>query len=54
MEGGTAAAGGLVRQLGGEVVGAEFAVELNFLHGRAKIAGRKPLFVSFVDEQSGR
>ncbi len=38
--GGTAAAAiGLIRQLGGEVVGAAFAVELNFLHGRAKLAG---------------
>jgi adenine phosphoribosyltransferase len=36
--GGTAAAAiNLVRQLGGEVVGAAFAVELNFLHGRAKL-----------------
>jgi adenine phosphoribosyltransferase len=38
--GGTAAAAiGLIRQLGGEVVGAAFAVELNFLHGRAKLPG---------------
>ena len=38
--GGTAAAAiNLVRQLGGEVVGAAFAVELNFLHGRAKLPG---------------
>ncbi len=38
--GGTAAAAiGLIRQLGGEVAGAAFAVELNFLHGRAKLAG---------------
>src|ERR1700735_2735098 len=29
----------LIRQLGGEVVGAAFAVELNFLNGRAKLAG---------------
>jgi adenine phosphoribosyltransferase len=36
--GGTAAAAiNLVRQLGGEVVGAAFAVELNFLHGRVKL-----------------
>lgn len=36
--GGTAAAAvGLIRQLGGEVVGAAFAVELNFLHGRSKL-----------------
>lgn len=36
--GGTvAAAVGLIRQLGGEVVGAAFAVELNFLHGRSKL-----------------
>ena len=38
--GGTAAATiSLIRQLGGEVVGAAFAVELNFLHGRAKLPG---------------
>ncbi len=38
--GGTAAAAiGLIRQLGGEVVGAAFAVELNFLHGRSKLPG---------------
>ena len=38
--GGTAAAAvKLIRQLGGEVVGAAFAVELNFLHGRAKLPG---------------
>jgi adenine phosphoribosyltransferase len=38
--GGTAAAAiDLVRQLGGEVVGAAFAVELNFLHGRKKLPG---------------
>lgn len=38
--GGTAAAAvHLVRQLGGEVAGAAFAVELNFLHGRAKLPG---------------
>ena len=38
--GGTAAAAiGLIRQLGGEVAGAAFAVELNFLHGRAKLPG---------------
>jgi adenine phosphoribosyltransferase len=38
--GGTAAAAiDLVRQLGGEIVGAAFAVELNFLHGRAKLSG---------------
>jgi len=37
--GGTAAATvQLVRQLGGEVVGAGFAVELCFLHGRAKLS----------------
>jgi len=36
--GGTAAAAiQLARKLGGEVVGAAFAVELNFLHGRAKL-----------------
>jgi adenine phosphoribosyltransferase len=36
--GGTAAAAiDLVRQLGGEIVGAAFAVELNFLHGRTKL-----------------
>ena len=29
----------LVRQLGGEVTGAAFAVELSFLNGRAKLAG---------------
>lgn len=38
--GGTAAAAvKLVRQLGGEVAGAAFAVELNFLNGRAKLPG---------------
>ena len=38
--GGTAAAAiNLVRQLGGEVVGAAFAVELSFLNGRAKLPG---------------
>ena len=38
--GGTAeAAVSLVRQLGGEVAGAAFAVELNFLKGRAKLPG---------------
>jgi adenine phosphoribosyltransferase len=38
--GGTAAAAvGLIRQLGGEVVGGAFAVELSFLQGRAKLAG---------------
>jgi adenine phosphoribosyltransferase len=38
--GGTAAAAiSLVRKLGGEVAGAAFAVELNFLHGREKLAG---------------
>jgi adenine phosphoribosyltransferase len=29
----------LVRQLGGDVTGAAFAVELNFLNGRAKLPG---------------
>ncbi len=38
--GGTAAATvQLVRQLGGEVTGASFAVELTFLNGRAKLPG---------------
>src|SRR5580700_10003819 len=38
--GGTAAAAiELARKLGGEVVGAAFAVELNFLHGRTKLSG---------------
>jgi adenine phosphoribosyltransferase len=38
--GGTAAAAvKLIRQLGGEVLGAAFAVELNFLNGRAKLPG---------------
>jgi adenine phosphoribosyltransferase len=38
--GGTAAAAvKLIRQLGGEVVGAAFAVELTFLNGRAKLPG---------------
>ncbi len=38
--GGTAAAATtLVRKLGGEVIGAAFAVELNFLGGRAKLPG---------------
>ena len=38
--GGTAqAAVSLVRQLGGEVAGAAFAVELNFLKGRVKLPG---------------
>jgi len=38
--GGTAAAAvNLVRQLGGDVIGAAFALELIFLHGRAKLPG---------------
>src|SRR6202046_1014342 len=38
--GGTAAAAiQLIRQLGGKVVGAAFAVELSFLHGRTKLPG---------------
>ncbi|HXQ25107.1 MAG TPA: adenine phosphoribosyltransferase [Candidatus Acidoferrales bacterium] len=38
--GGTAAAAtSLVRKLGGNVIGAAFAVELNFLKGRAKLPG---------------
>jgi adenine phosphoribosyltransferase len=38
--GGTAAAAiNLVRQLGGEVAGAAFAVELSFLNGRSKLPG---------------
>ena len=37
--GGTAAAVKLVRQLGGEVAGAAFAVELSFLNGRGKLPG---------------
>ena len=38
--GGTAAAAvNLIRQLGGEITGAAFAVELNFLNGRAKLPG---------------
>ena len=38
--GGTAAAAvQLIRSLGGTVDGAAFAVELNFLHGRAKLQG---------------
>lgn len=38
--GGTAAAAiTLVRQLGGDVVGAVFAVELSFLNGRSKLPG---------------
>ncbi len=38
--GGTAAATvKLLRQLGGEVIGAGFAVELSFLNGRAKLPG---------------
>jgi len=38
--GGTAAAAvELVRQLGGELVGAAFAVELKFLNGRSKLPG---------------
>ncbi|HXJ16140.1 MAG TPA: adenine phosphoribosyltransferase [Candidatus Polarisedimenticolia bacterium] len=38
--GGTAAAAtSLVRKLGGDVVGAAFAVELNFLNGRSKLPG---------------
>lgn len=39
--GGTAAAAiKLVEQVGGNVVGAAFVVELEFLHGREKLAGR--------------
>ena len=38
--GGTAAAAtSLIRRLGGDVIGAAFAVELNFLKGRAKLPG---------------
>jgi adenine phosphoribosyltransferase len=38
--GGTASAAvELIRKLGGEVAGAAFAVELNFLNGRAKLPG---------------
>lgn len=38
--GGTASATvNLVRRLGGEIVGAAFAVELNFLNGRSKLPG---------------
>jgi adenine phosphoribosyltransferase len=38
--GGTAAAAtSLVRKLGGEVIGAAFALELNFMKGRAKLPG---------------
>jgi len=38
--GGTArAASSLVRRLGGELVGLSFLIELNFLHGRDKLAG---------------
>jgi adenine phosphoribosyltransferase len=38
--GGTAAATvALVRKLGGQVIGASFAVELTFLHGRKKLPG---------------
>ena len=38
--GGTAAAAiDLIRKLGGEIAGAAFAVELNFLHGREKLPG---------------
>jgi adenine phosphoribosyltransferase len=38
--GGTASAAvSLVRKLGGEVLGAAFAVELSFLNGRSKLAG---------------
>jgi adenine phosphoribosyltransferase len=38
--GGTAAATvNLIRQLGGEIAGAAFAVELTFLNGRAKLPG---------------
>jgi adenine phosphoribosyltransferase len=38
--GGTAAAAvSLIRQLGGEVAGLAFAVELNFLNGRSKLPG---------------
>ena len=38
--GGTAAAAAqLIRQLGGEVMGGAFAVELTFLNGRGKLPG---------------
>jgi len=40
--GGTAAAAArMVESAGGEVVGAGFVVELTFLHGRGKLAGRQ-------------
>jgi adenine phosphoribosyltransferase len=38
--GGTAkAAAGLVRRIGGELVGLTFLIELNFLKGRDKLSG---------------
>jgi adenine phosphoribosyltransferase len=40
--GGTAkAASGLVRRLGGDLVGLSFLIELNFLNGRDKLAGEE-------------
>ena len=47
--GGTAAAAiNLIRQLGGEITGAAFAVELNFLNGRAKLPGIRRLLVTEI------
>ena len=40
--GGTAkAAAGLVRRIGGDLVGLSFLIELNFLKGRDKLAGEE-------------
>ncbi len=40
--GGTAkAAAGLVRRVGGQLVGLSFLIELNFLKGREKLAGEE-------------
>jgi adenine phosphoribosyltransferase len=40
--GGTAkAAAGLIRRIGGELVGLSFLIELNFLNGRDKLAGEE-------------
>lgn len=44
--GGTArAAAGLIRRVGGDLVGLSFLIELNFLNGRSKLAGENVLSV---------
>lgn len=50
--GGTAAATGrLVEKLGGQLLGFAFLIELDFLHGRAKLAGHDVLSLIHVDSE---